>query len=393
MSRKINTTVVHAGTDLTNHFGALSTPIYNASTFAFPNAELGSAIHEGEVPGYFYSRINNPTQESLEGALAELEGGEACLVFSSGMGAISNAILTYTSKDDHIIAPESIYSSTNGLLSYLHASLGIEVTFIDATDPLNYEKAIKKNTRLLYLESPANPTLKLCDIEKIVAIAQSNKLPTMIDNTFATPYNQNPLKLGVDTVVHSMTKYIGGHADILAGAIIGSHSFVKKCRWNTNKYFGGVPAPITCWLAHRGIKTLALRMERHNDNALAVAKLLESHDKVKKVHYPGLESHPQHVLAKKQMKGFGGMISFELSNIEEGRKLVNNVKLCTLAVSLGDVSTIIQHSASMTHASVPKEMREKAGITDGMLRLSVGIEDCQDIIDDLSNALDIIYAI
>ena len=390
MSKNFRTKAVHAGVELNNHYGALSTPIYNASTFAFPDAEQGSAIHEGEIPGYFYSRINNPTQEALEQALADLERGEACIVFSSGMGAISNAILTCVGKGDHIVAPESIYSSTSGLLSYLHASLGIDVSFIDATDPQNYERAIRKNTRLFYLESPANPTLKLCDIEKVVAIARSNNLHTIMDNTFATPYNQNPLESGVDVVVHSMTKYIGGHADILAGALIGSKEFVEKCRWNTNKYFGGVPAPMTCWLAHRGIKTLALRMERHNENALSVAKFLESHEKVKKVHYPGLESHPQHALASKQMRGYGGMISFEVAGAEEGRKLVNNVRLCTLAVSLGDVSTIIQHSASMTHASVPKEMREKAGITDGMLRLSVGIEDLNDIIEDLNSALNVI---
>lgn len=385
--RKIGTKVVHAGSELSKHYGAVSTPIFNASTFAFPNAEEGSAIHEGDMPGYFYSRINNPTQEALESALAELEGGEACMVFSSGMGAISNAILTCVREGDHIVAPESIYASSGGLLNFLRSSLNIDVTFVDGTDPGNYGEAIKQNTRLFYLESPANPTLKLCDMEKLVAIAQSHQVTTIMDNTFATPYNQHPIAFGVDVVVHSLTKYIGGHADILAGALIARKDFVKKCRWNTNKFFGAVPAPITCWLAHRGIKTLALRMERHNDNALKVAEFLTSHPKVENVHYPGLPTHPQHDLAQRQMRGFGGMIAFEVAGADEGRKLVNNVRLCTLAVSLGDVSTIIQHSASMTHASVPKAMREKAGITDGMLRLSVGIEDCDDIIEDLDQAL------
>ncbi len=385
--RKIGTKAVHAGSDLSKHYGAVSTPIFNASTFAFPNAEEGSAIHEGDIPGYFYSRINNPTQEALENALAEIEGGEACIVFSSGMGAISNAILTCVREGDHIVAPESIYASSGGFLNYLKSSLNIDVTFVDGTDYRNYSDTIKQNTRLFYLESPANPTLKLCDMEKIVAIAKSNKIATIMDNTFATPYNQNPIGYGVDVVIHSMTKYIGGHADILAGALIANKTFVEKCRWNTNKYFGAVPAPMTCWLAHRGIKTLALRMERHNDNALKVAQFLSAHAKVEKVHYPGLPSHPQHDLAQRQMKGFGGMIAFEVAGAQEGRKLVDNVRLCTLAVSLGDVSTIIQHSASMTHASVPKAMREKAGITDGMLRLSVGIEDCEDIIQDLGQAL------
>ncbi len=387
MSRTFSTKAVHAGTNHKLNYGALSTPIYNASTFAFPDAEKGSAIHEGEIPGYFYSRINNPTQEALESGLSELEGGEDCIVFSSGMASISNGLLTLLNRGDHVIAPESIYASTSGLLKHLEESFGIDVTFVDAVDPINYEKEIRKNTKVFYLESPANPTLKLCDIEQLVAIAKSGNIKTMMDNTFATPCNQNPLAFGVDVVVHSMTKYIGGHADILAGALIGTKEFVEKCRWTTNKYFGGVPAPMTCWLAHRGIKTLALRMERHNENALAIAKFLETHNKVKKVHYPGLESHAQHELAKKQMRGFGGMISFEVGGADEGRRLVNNVRLCTLAVSLGDVTTIIQHSASMTHASVPKELRKKAGITDGLLRLSVGIEDSKDIIEDLKSAL------
>ena len=373
--------------NLSEHFGALSTPIYNASTFAFPNAEEGSAIHEGEIPGYFYSRINNPTQEALESAIAQLEKGEAAIAFASGMAAVSSTMLTFLKSRDHVVAPSSIYASTSGLFNYLNKTFGVEVTFVDGTNPKAYESAIQATTKILYLESPANPTLKICDIEAIVAIAKANNLKTVMDNTFATPYNQQPITYGVDVVVHSMTKYIGGHADILAGVAVGSKEFVDECRWNANKLFGGVPSPQTCWLAHRGIKTLALRMERHNSNAMTIAKYLESHAKVHRVHYPGLESHPQHQLAKKQMKGFGGMISFELEGVEAGRKLVNNVKTCTLAVSLGDVSTIIQHSASMTHASVPKELREKAGITDGMLRLSVGIEYGNDIINDLDQAL------
>ncbi|MEO9801939.1 MAG: PLP-dependent aspartate aminotransferase family protein [Reichenbachiella sp.] len=387
MKKSFFTKSVHAGVDLSNHQGSISTPIYSASTFAFPNAEQGAAIHEGEMPGYFYSRINNPTQEALEAALADLENGEAAIAFSSGMAAISNGLLTILKKGDHMIAPESIYASTSGLLNYLDASLGIETTFVDATQPLSYKESIKPNTKLLYLESPANPTLKLCDMEAIVDVAKNNGILTVMDNTFATPYNQRPLEYGVDAVVHSMTKYIGGHADLLAGAMVGSKELVEKCRWNTNKIFGGVPSAQTSWLAHRGIKTLALRMERHNENALAVANFLESHPKVVKVHYPGLATHAQHELARKQMKGFGGMISFEVNGADAGRKLVNSLNLCTLAVSLGDVSTIIQHSASMTHASVPSELREKAGITDGLLRLSVGIEDKNDIIEDLKTGL------
>lgn len=390
MKNNFFTKAVHAGSNLSNHFGALSTPIYNASTYAFENAEMGSAIHEGEIPGYFYSRINNPTQEALELALAQLEDGEAAIAFSSGMAAISNCLITLLKSGDHIIAPQSIYASTGSFLSFLELNFGIEVSFIDATNALEYKNAIRKNTKVLYLESPANPTLKLVDIEAVVAIAKQNNLKTVMDNTFATPYNQQPIAFGIDSVIHSMTKYIGGHADILAGALISSKELVDKCRWNTNKFLGGVIAPQTAWLAHRGIKTLAIRMERHNTNAIAVANFLEYHPKVRKVHYPGLHSHPQHNLAKKQMKGFGGMIAFEVNDIEQGRKLVNALELITLAVSLGDVSTIIQHSASMTHASVPKEMMEKAGVNDGLLRLSVGIESKEDIINDLNNALNTI---
>ncbi len=389
-NKSFHSLVVHAGGNLSKHYGAISTPIFNASTFAFPDAEKGSAIHEGDIPGFFYSRINNPTQEALEAAMVELEYGEACIAFSSGMAAISGALLTYLKPGDHLVAPESIYASTSGLLNYLD-SLGIEVSFIDATQPANYQQAILDNTKLFYMESPANPTLKLCDIQAISSIAREHQIRTILDNTFATPYNQNPINFGVDSVVHSMTKYIGGHADILGGILIGSNDLVEKCRWNINKLFGGVPSPLTCWLALRGIKTLALRMEKHNLNALTVANFLETHPKVKKVHYPGLASHPQHDLAKKQMRGFGGMIAFDVGGVNEGQQLVNHVNLCTLAVSLGDVSTLIQHSASMTHASVPKDVREKAGITDGLIRLSVGIEDANDIVGDLDLALSKIH--
>lgn len=385
-TQSFHTKTVHAGVDLSKDHGAISSPIFNASTFAFPDAEQGSAIHEGEIAGYFYSRINNPTQESLEAAMTTLENGEASIAFSSGMAAISNVLLTYLKSGDHLVAPESIYASTSGLLDYFK-SLEIEVTFVDATEQENYKRAIRKNTKVFYMESPGNPTLKLCDIEAISSIAKNNKINTVVDNTFATPYNQNPLNLGADAVVHSMTKYIGGHADLLGGVLVGSKELVEKCRWNINKLFGGVPSAFTCWLALRGIKTLALRMEKHNSNAMEAANFLEAHPKVKKVHYPGLPSHAQHDLAEKQMSGFGGMIAFDVGGVKEGRQFVNSVQLCTLAVSLGDVSTLVQHSASMTHASVPKELREKAGITDGLIRLSVGIENVDDIIKDLEQAL------
>lgn len=383
-----NTTVVHAGTDPAANLGALSTPVHHASVFAFPDAEQGAAIHEGEQPGYFYGRISNPTQTALERALCALEEGRAALAFSSGMAAISTTLFSLLNVGDHIVAPASLYASTNALLNQLLVPLGIAVTYVDATDPDNYAQAIRPETKVLYLESPANPTMKLVDIAAVVGTAQAHGLTTVMDNTFATPFNQRPLVYGVDAVVHSMTKYLGGHGDLVAGALIGSEAFCERARWRTNKLLGGVIGPQTAWLVLRGIRTLAVRMERHNANALAVARFLENHPNVQAVHYPGLPSHPQHALAQRQMQGFGGMLAFDVGSVQQGQRLVDSLKLCTLAVSLGDVATIIQHSASMTHAAVPRERRLAVGISDGLLRLSVGIEKVQDIIADLAQGLD-----
>ena len=331
--------------------------------------------------------MGNPTQNALESALCELEGGESALAFASGMAAISTGLFTLIKAGDHIIAPESLYATTSALLTQMLEPFGVAVTYVDATDSENYRNAIRPETRILYLESPANPTLKLVDIAAVVKIAKQNNLLTVMDNTFATPFNQRPLDYGIDVVVHSATKYLGGHGDLVAGAMIGSEEIIKKARWHTNKILGGVISPNTAWLVLRGIKTLALRMERHNENGLAVAQFLARHPKVQAVHYPGLSTHSQYELAKRQMNGFGGMIAFDVGGVEQGRRLVNNVKLCSLAVSLGDVATLIQHSATMTHASVSRERRLEVGITDGLLRLSVGIERAQDIIDDLAQAL------
>lgn len=387
----IYTQAVHAGEDSESHLGALSTPIYNASVFEFPDAEQGAAIHDNEQDGYFYGRIANPTQNALETALCELENGAACLSFASGMAAISATMLTLLKSGDHIVAPESLYASTDALFNQMLEPFGIATTYVDARNAENYEAAIRPETKVLYIESPANPTLKLVDMKAVAAIAKNRGLVTVMDNTFATPFNQRPLDFGVDVVVHSATKYLGGHGDLMAGAIIVSSDakeIAVRARHHTNKILGGVISANTAWLVLRGIKTLALRMERHNSNALEVAEFLESCAKVKAVHYPHLESHQQFELAKRQMpNGGGGMIAFDVGDVEAGRKLVNNVKLCKLAVSLGDVATLIQHSASMTHASVPREKRLSVGITDGLLRLSVGIERAADIIDDLERAL------
>ncbi len=382
------TTVVHAGEDPKGNRGSLSVPIYQSAVFTFPDAEQGAAIHEGEQPGYFYGRMGNPTQAALETALCQIEGGVAALALASGMAAVTTTLLTLLSSGDHIVAPESLYATTNALLDQLLTPLGVSVTYVDATDSGNYAAAVRPKTKVLYLESPANPTMKLVDIPAVVAVAKERGITTVLDNTFATPINQRPLALGVDVVVHSATKYLGGHGDLMAGALIGKREIVERARWQTNKMLGGVIGPQTAWLILRGIKTLALRMERHNANALSVARFLAAHPKVRAVHYPGLPSHPQYALACRQMTGFGGMLAFDVGGVEEGRRLVNTVQLCSLAVSLGDVSTLIQHSASMTHASVPRERRLAVGITDGLLRLSVGIERAEDIIADLAGALD-----
>lgn len=388
MDKSFSTTVVHAGEDPASNLGSLSVPIYQTSLHVFPNAEDGHLIHEGHKPGFFYGRMGNPTQSALERAMCELEQGEAALALSSGMAAITNTMLAILEPGDHVVAPASLYATTGALFDELLPKLGITVSYVDATRVENYAEAANAKTRLFYLESPANPTMKLVDIAGAVAIAKPRGVTTVIDNTFATPFNQRPLTLGVDVAVHSATKYLGGHGDLTAGVMVGRKDIVERAHWKVNKMLGGVIAPWTAWLVMRGIKTLALRMERHNANALKVAQVLSRHPKVAAVHYPGLEGHPQHALARRQMRGYGGMLSFDVGSVEAGRRLVDHVRICSLAVSLGDVSTLIQHSASMTHAIVPRERRLAVGITDGLLRLSVGIEDADDLIADLRQALE-----
>ncbi|HSK71497.1 MAG TPA: PLP-dependent aspartate aminotransferase family protein [Pyrinomonadaceae bacterium] len=388
MSEKsFSTLTVHAGEDLTENHGAVSVPIYNASVFAFSDADTGAAIHNHQREGYFYGRLGNPTQTALERAMRELENGEDALAFASGMAAVSAAVLTLVKSGDHIVAPDSMYSTTTNFFNELSEKFGIETTFVDAVDAENYAEAARPETKIFWLETPSNPLLKITDIEAVAKIAKEKNIKTIADNTFATPFNQRPLKLGVDLVIHSATKYLGGHSDLTAGLIVGKREIVEKARLHTTKLYGGNIAPQTAWLVLRGIKTLALRMERHNQNASAIANMLSAHPKVKAVFYPGLEKHQNHEIAAKQMKGFGGMVAFDVGGTENGKNLVNNVEICTLATSLGGVETIIQHSASMTHATLSREDRLKAGVTDGLIRLSVGIEDEKDLIADLENAL------
>ena len=383
------TAAVHAGDDHSEHFGALSVPIYSASVFAFPDADEAAAIHNEDKPGYYYGRLGNPTQNALERTVAELENADSALALASGMAAVSAAVFTACKSGDHIIAPESGYSTTTNLLHHIGERFGIESTFVDAADAGNYQAAIRPNTKLLWVETPSNPLLRVTDISAVASIGKECGAVTIVDNTFATPFNQRPLALGADACIHSATKYLGGHSDLTAGVLVGKHEFVDAARQGANKYYGGNIAPQVAWLVSRGIKTLALRMERHNSNAMAIAEMLERHPKVAAVHYPGLASHQNHDIARRQMPGgFGGMIALDVGSVEAGKAFANAVRLCTLATSLGGVETILQHSASMTHATIPREDRLKAGITDGMIRLSVGIEDVKDLSADIEQALE-----
>jgi methionine-gamma-lyase len=384
---RLQTLAVHGGEEPQRHLGALSTPLYHASVYAFPSAAEGAEIHEGRRPGYFYGRIGNPTQAAAEAAVASLEGGEAALLTSSGMAALSATLLSLVRAGDHVVATSSLYATTRLLLERLLGQLGIATTYVEPEDAPGFAAAVRPTTRAFVLESPTNPTLRLIDLAAVCALAKAAGAVSVVDNTFATPFNQQPLALGADIVVHSATKYLGGHGDLLAGAVVGRTEAIERMRWDTQKILGGVIAPETAWLLHRGIKTLALRMERHNSNALAIARFLAKHPLVQRVHYPGLRSHPQHALARRQMTGYGGVIAFDVGSQERGRRTIDALRLCARAVSLGDVATLVQHSATMTHASVPPEQRLAAGVTDGLLRISVGIEAVEDLLADLDGAL------
>lgn len=384
-----NTKLVHAGQHPDPLTGALSTPIYQTSTFVFESAEQGRARFALEEPGYIYTRLGNPTQQQLEDKVAILEGAEAGLAVASGMTAIAAPLWTLCQNGDHIVADKTLYGCTFALLSHCMPRFGIEVTFVDASNPENVAKAMRKNTRVVYVETPANPTLSLVDLAAVGRVAHAHGAQLMVDNTFMSPYGQRPVEFGADIVIHSATKYLNGHGDVIAGIVVGRKAFVDEVRLvGVKDITGGCISPFNAWLIIRGIKTLGVRMERHCANAMEVAAYLERHPKVDRVFFPGLQSHPQHELAKRQMSNFGAMVAFEVKGgVAAGRKVMDSVELCALAVSLGDTETLIQHPASMTHSPVPPEERRKAGITDGLIRLSVGLEDVADIIGDLDQAL------
>ena len=386
----LGTTAIHAGT-LKNLYGTLTMPIYQTSTFIFDSDEQGGRRFALEEAGYIYTRLGNPTTTVLENKIAALEEGEAAVATSSGMGAISSTLWTVLKAGDHVVTDKTLYGCTFALMCHGLTRFGIEVTFVDTSNLDEVKNAMKENTRVVYLETPANPNLKIVDLEALSKLAHTNpNTLVIVDNTFATPYMQKPLKLGADIVVHSVTKYINGHGDVIAGLVITNKELADQIRFvGLKDMTGAVLGPQDAYYIIRGMKTFEIRMERHCKNAKKVVEFLNKHPKIERVYYPGLETHPGHEIAKKQMKDFGAMISFELKGgFEAGKTLLNNLKLCSLAVSLGDTETLIQHPASMTHSPYTKEEREAAGITDGLVRLSVGLENVEDIIADLEQGLE-----
>ena len=342
----------------------------------------------GEKPGYMYTRYGNPTVHALEEKVAALEGGEAAQAFATGMAAVSSSILAYVKAGDHVVAARSLYGATYNFLNRKLPAMGASTTFVQSTRAEDFEKAIQPNTRLIYFESPSNPILEILDIAALAGIARAHGIPSMMDNTFASPALQQPLKLGITVVVHSATKYLCGHGDAMGGAAIGPRDYIEHLNRDVLRDFGGVMSPFTAWLMLRGIRTLHVRMPVHCANAQKVAEFLAQHPKVERVNYPGLPGHPGHELAKRQMKAFGAMMSFEVKGgYEGGKRVMDRVKIFFRAASLGDTRSLIVHSASTSHRAVPPEQREAIGITDGLVRLSVGIEAAEDLIQDLDQAL------
>ncbi|NYB74890.1 methionine gamma-lyase [Sedimentibacter hydroxybenzoicus DSM 7310] len=389
---KFSTRAVHAGY-VKNEYGALATPIYQTSTFIFDSAEQGGKRFALEEEGYIYTRLGNPTNTQVEEKLASLENAEAAVSMSSGMGAITSVVWAKVKAGDHIVAAKTLYGCTFAFLNHGVSRFNVEVDFVDTSDPENIRKAMKSNTKIVYLESPANPNMLIADIKEISKIAHEiEDCIVVVDNTYCTPYIQRPLDLGADVVVHSATKYLNGHGDVIAGFAAGKKEFIDLVRlFGIKDMTGSVLGPFEAYLINRGMKTLEIRMEKHCANAQRVAEFLEKHPAVVNIQYPGLKSFPQYELAKKQMSLPGAMIAFEVKGgLEAGKKLMNSLHLCTLAVSLGDTETLIQHPASMTHSPYTPEERALSGISEGLVRLSIGLEDADDIISDLKHGLDML---
>ncbi|MDZ3833053.1 MAG: methionine gamma-lyase [Sphingopyxis sp.] len=388
------TRAIHAGYDAAAHDGALVPPLHLSSTFVFESAEAGAEIFAGEREGYFYSRIANPTVDLLEQRMAALEGAEAAVATASGMGAIAGVLWSFLQPGDEIIVDKTLYGCTFAFMRHGLARFGIRITHADLTDPANLSAAISKTTKIVYFETPANPNMRLVDIAAVAAIARRHGARTIVDNTYATPVLTQPITLGADIVVHSATKYLGGHGDLVGGIALGTAADMQQVRLvGIKDMTGAVMAPFNAMLVLRGLKTLKLRMAEHCRSAVAVAAALDAHQAVAAVHYPGLAGFAQHDLARRQMPGFGGMIAFELTGgYAAGVAMMNRLNLVQRAVSLGDAESLIQHPASMTHSTYTTEERREHGISDGLVRLSVGLEEVDEITADLMQALDAVTA-
>ncbi len=386
-NKGFNTKLVHAG-DFEDEFGSAVTPIYQTSTFSFKSADHGADLFAGREKGYIYSRISNPTIDALENKLAQLENGAGGIALSSGMAAVTTVYTAFLKQGDHMISTSAVYGPSRAVMESIFADFGIESSYVDTSDVENIRQAIKPNTKMVYLETPANPTIKLTDLRAASKIAHEHNLIVVVDNTFCSPYLQKPLDLGADISLHSLTKFINGHADIVGGALIAKDKEVHAKLKKTMRMMGCNMDPHQAYMVTRGVKTLSLRVEKAQASAMQIAEYLEHHPKIESVKYPGLASFSQKALADEQMQGYGSMISFNVKGGHDaGKTLMNHVQLALLAVSLGGVETLIQHPASMTHAGISAEARVQAGISDGLVRFSVGIEDVEDIIEDLDQAL------
>lgn len=387
--KHFETAVIHEGYDSKEMLGSLTTPLFQTSTYTFDSAQQGERRFAGEEEGYVYSRIGNPTVTVLEERIAKLENGERGLAFGSGMAAVSAVLIALTKADDHVLCSSGLYGCTFGLLTMMKEKYNIAHDFSAMESKEEIRSLIRPETSLIYVETPINPTMKLIDLQLVAEVAREYGIPVVVDNTFSTPYLQRPLELGCDVVVHSATKYIGGHGDVVAGLVVGKKDFLDSVAMTTQKDIGGIISPFDAWLLIRGLKTLAIRLDRHCDNAEKVFEKLRKHPKVANTYFPGDKSHPDYSVKEKQMKRGGGLISFEIEGTKaDAQGLLNKLSFLKLAVSLGDAETLIQHPATMTHAVVPEESRKKMGITDQLIRLSVGLEAWEDIWADLEQALD-----
>ena len=385
--RSFETRAIHAGKEH-NPTAALTPPIFQSSTFKLESAAQGAELAQSIAPAEFYTRWGNPTTKHLEAILADLEGSEAALAFASGMGAISAVLFSTLSPGDHLLVGRSIYSGVNELANGFLPRFGVECSFVDASQVEKVESAVRKNTRVILVESPTNPTLEICDLAAIAAIGKAHGVLTALDNTFATPVNQNPLAYGFDVSIHAATKFIGGHSDATAGVICAGKEFIQRA-WYHLKLHGACLSPFESWLLIRGVKTLYVRVREQNRSALEIARFLQECPQVERVHYPGLESHPDYAIARQQMKGYGGVVSFDIDgDLERTRAFIHALKIPYLAPSLGGVEALVSHPATVSYSDLSWEARQEIGITDQLIRYAVGVEDFEDLIADIEAALD-----